>query len=114
MRVLISHVLGAAEIEVVEASDAEETVAQWRALRPDVIVLDHRIPPTNGLAIAEQILGEDPEQVIFLFTAYVDREIRSRAEQLGITACVAKDQIFEIPDLVRAHLIGSATDSDGG
>src|SRR4051812_3644349 len=110
MRVLLSHVLGAEEIEVVEACDAEETVARWRALRPDVIVLDQRMPPTNGLAIAEQILGEDPGQVIFLFTAYVDREIRSQAERLGITACVAKDQIFEIPGLVRAHVSGSATD----
>ncbi|MEY2432498.1 MAG: two-component system, chemotaxis family, chemotaxis protein CheY [Acidimicrobiaceae bacterium] len=104
MRVLIAHVLRSADIEVVaEAANAEEAIALWREHRPDVIVLDHRMPPVSGLDVAKEILAEDPGQIIFLFTAFVDAAIRSSAATLGITTCVAKDQMFEIPDLVRAH-----------
>jgi CheY-like chemotaxis protein len=104
IRALIAHVLRAEGISFVEAGDGEETLARWRELRPDVIVLDQRMPPTTGLEIAEAILAEEPGQIIFLFTAFVDAGIRSDAERLGITACVSKDQVFEIPDLVRAHV----------
>ena len=104
MRALIGHVLRTEGIDVVEAADAQETVAQWREHRPDAIVLDQRMPPTTGLEVAEAILTEAPSQVIFLFTAFVDAEIRSEAERLGIASCVSKDQVFEIPDLIRAHV----------
>ena len=104
MRALISHVLRAEAIDVVEATNADETLASWRELRPDVVVLDQRMPPTSGLEVAEAILADEPGQVIFLFTAFVDAEIRSQAGRLGITACVSKDQVLDIPELVRAHL----------
>jgi CheY-like chemotaxis protein len=104
MRALIAHVLRADGIDAVEAADAEETVARWRELRPDVIVLDQRMPPTTGLEVAREILAAEPAQVIFLFTAYVDAEIRAEADRLGIAACISKDQVFEIPELARARL----------
>jgi CheY-like chemotaxis protein len=104
MRALIAHVLRAEEIDVVEAADADETLAQWRATRPDAIVLDQRMPPTTGLEVAQSILADAPEQVILLFTAFVDADIRAQAAALGITSCVSKDQVFEIPALLRGHL----------
>jgi CheY-like chemotaxis protein len=104
IRALIAHVLRDSGIDVVEAADPEATVARWRDARPDVIVLDQRMPPTTGLEIAEMILADDPGQLIFLFTAFVDAEIRSAAERLGIAACVSKDQVFGIPELIRVHL----------
>jgi CheY-like chemotaxis protein len=104
MRALIAHVLRVEEIDVVEAATAEETIARWRELRPDAIVLDQRMPPTTGLEIAAAILDEAPGQVILLFTAFVDAAIRAEVQRLGITACVAKDQLLEIPALLRAHV----------
>jgi CheY-like chemotaxis protein len=105
MRVLIGHVLRAAGIEVVaEASTAEEAVAFWREHRPDAIVLDQRMPPTTGLEVAGTILSEDPRQVILLFSAAVDTALRAAASNVGITACVAKEDVFEIPAIARAHV----------
>jgi DNA-binding NarL/FixJ family response regulator len=104
MRALISHVLRAQEIDVVEAADAEETLALWRDIRPDAIVLDQRMPPVTGLEIAASILAEAPGQVIFLFTAFVDPDIRVQAARLGIAGCVSKDQVFELPRLLRTHV----------
>jgi CheY-like chemotaxis protein len=103
MRALIAHVLRAEGFEVCEAADADQTVSQWREVRPDVIVLDQRMSPTTGMEVAESILAAEPTQVIFLFTAFVDAEIRAEAKRVGIAACVSKDQVFEIPELVRAQ-----------
>jgi CheY-like chemotaxis protein len=101
MRALVGDVLRRADVEVVEAADAESALAGWRAHRPDVVVLDHLMPPVTGLHIAEQILGEDPTQLIFLFTAMDEAAVRDQAQQVGIALCLKKDRVFEIPDLVR-------------
>jgi CheY-like chemotaxis protein len=101
MRALVGDVLRRAGVDVVEAPDAESALSGWRAHRPDVIVLDHLMPPATGLHIAEQILGEDPTQLIFLFTALDEAEVRDQAQQVGIALCLKKDRVFEIPDLVR-------------
>ena len=104
MRVLVSDVLRRAQIDVVEAADADATLAGWRAHRPDVVVLDHLMPPNSGLDIARQILAEDPSQVIFLFTGLVDSGVRANSDQLGITLCLSKERVFDLPDLVRMYV----------
>ena len=108
MRALVGDVLRRANVDVVEAVDAETTLAEWRAHRPDVVVLDHMMPPDTGLHIAEQILGEDPTQLIFLFTAMNEAEVREPAERLGIALCVKKDRVFELPELLRDFVSGRA------
>lgn len=97
--------LRAAGIDVVaEAATAEEAVEFWRAHRPDAIVLDQRMPPTTGLEVAGTILADDPSVVILLFSAAVDQEIRIAAASVGIAACVAKEDVFDIPAIAQTHL----------
>jgi DNA-binding NarL/FixJ family response regulator len=81
-----------------EASGADEALEQWRALDPDVIVLDHRMPGTTGLQVAQQILAEVPGQSIILFSAYLDDDLVARANAVGIRACISKDRYDDIPD----------------
>ena len=81
-----------------EAGGADEAIEQWRAVRPDVIVLDHRMPGTTGLEVARQILGEDAAQSIILFSAYLDDDLIATADAVGIRACISKDRYDEIPD----------------
>lgn len=103
MRVLVRHVLAAApEVEVVgEADGPEAALEAWRAARPDLIVLDHRMPRRSGLDVAAEILAEAPEQPIILFSAFLDPDLRARAAALGVRRCVAKDDVFTLPDAVR-------------
>ena len=81
-----------------EAGGAEEAMAQWRAVSPDTIVLDHRMPGTTGLQVAEMILSEHPSQSIILFSAYLDDDLVARADALGIRACISKDRYDDIPE----------------
>ena len=104
MRALVSDVLRRAEFEVIEAANAQEAIDGWREHDPDVIVLDHLMPPVSGFDIARDILAVAPDQIIFMYTALVDDAVRARADALGITLCVSKDRVFELPELVREYL----------
>jgi len=85
-----------------EAGDADEGLDRWRAQQPEVVVLDQRMPGRTGLDLAEQILEEDPSQVIVLYSAYLDERLRAAAKRVGIRACLDKDDHRRLPDLLRA------------
>jgi DNA-binding NarL/FixJ family response regulator len=80
-----------------EASNGVEAMAQWREHQPDVIVLDNRMPDRTGLEVAADILAEHPGQSIILFSAYLDDETIARADELGVRACLSKDDYDELP-----------------
>jgi len=92
-------------VEVVaEASSAAEGLACWRAERPAVIVLDDQMPGGTGLAMAETVLAECPAQRVILFSASLDARTVDRAERLGVYACVAKDRVNDLPDVIVASV----------
>jgi CheY-like chemotaxis protein len=61
------------------------------------VVLDQRMPGLTGLEVAERILRDDPEQRVILFSAGLTDEIRRQAEAVGVTACLTKDEVMELP-----------------
>lgn len=81
-----------------EAADGDEALARWREHQPDVVVLDQRMPGASGLEVAEQMLAEAPGQSIILFSAYLDDALLHRAGELGIRACISKDDYDAIPE----------------
>jgi DNA-binding NarL/FixJ family response regulator len=80
-----------------EARNADEAVDRWREHRPDVIVLDNRMPGRSGLDVAAEILAEEPTQSIILFSAFLDDETLARATELGVRACLSKDHYDQLP-----------------
>jgi DNA-binding NarL/FixJ family response regulator len=106
MRFLIRTIIEAADHGLFvagEAPDAEVGLEQWRAEQPDVVLLDQRMPGRSGLELAEQILGEEPDQAIILFSAHLDDALVQRAGELGVRACLAKDAYQQIPDALWQH-----------
>lgn len=83
-----------------EASDGHTAVEMWRETRPDVMILDHRMPGLTGLEAAETILAEDPHQKIVLFTAFLNEDAQRRAEAIGVRACLSKDDLFRLPEVL--------------
>lgn len=75
---------------VAQAADAVEAVAEFRTHRPDVTLMDLRLPGTNGTDTLIAIRGEFPEaRVIMLTTSDSDGEIR-RALRAGAAAYILK------------------------
>jgi two-component system, chemotaxis family, chemotaxis protein CheY len=108
MRILLRSAIAMASegLEVVaEAADGVEAIDVWRALDgppvPDVVILDNRMPRQTGIEAARQILGERPGQIIVLYTSFLDDTLRAEALEIGIRACVAKDEMDTLPNLIR-------------
>jgi CheY-like chemotaxis protein len=108
MRVLVRVVIEMANegLSVIgEASDGIEALRVWRDLdgppEPDVVILDNRMPGMSGLEAAEQILSERPQQIIVLYSAYLDDTVRARAAEIGITTCVSKAELESLPGLIH-------------
>jgi CheY-like chemotaxis protein len=95
---------------VEEAADGPQALHQFDALNPppvpSVVLLDNRMPGLTGLEVAEQMLSRHPEQVIVLFSAYLDIEIQAKARAIGISACVSKSEASRLPDIITRLLQG--------
>ncbi|WP_369381619.1 response regulator [Streptomyces sp. cg36] len=86
--------LRAAGIDVVgEAGDGEEAVAQAAATRPDVILMDIRMPGMSGIAATERILAdaEDPAPRILILTTFDLDEYVYSALRAGASGFLLKD-----------------------
>jgi len=96
------------EFKVVgEAATAAEAVSQAARLKPDVILLDLKLPDGSGLDAARQILqGSDPPAILVLST-YADAALVRSALALGASGYIPKTASFaEIASAVRTTAQG--------
>ena len=98
IRVLLRLVLGVSFEIVVEAADGIEALEGWQSHRDDVfaLVLDYRMPGMTGLDVAREVLGQEPDARVILFSANVDPDLAAEAEALGVTAVLHKEQLVEL------------------
>jgi DNA-binding NarL/FixJ family response regulator len=106
-----------ADIEVVgEATDGAEAVAQARALRPDVVLMDIRMPGLDGLSATRQITA-DPrltEVRILILTTFELDEYLFDALRHGASGFLVKDtEPGDLVTAVRAVAAGDALISPG-
>jgi len=93
--------LRSARIRVVgEAADGETAVALVVRRRPDVVIMDLRMPQMDGIEAIEEILKEIPEARILVFTAYSERALLARGLESGAKGYVLKEAPHET--LLRA------------
>jgi DNA-binding NarL/FixJ family response regulator len=92
-------------LEVVgEASNGQEAVTLVAKLQPDVVLMDVRMPITDGVSGTRQIRQQFPETKILMLTTFDDQEYVSQALQAGASGYLLKDTPFE--ELTQAiHLV---------
>ena len=76
---------------VAEAENGVEAVRLARELRPDVAVLDLRMPMKDGSAAAEEILRDNPGAKIMLLTSFTSDAELKVALDAGVKGAVVKD-----------------------
>ena len=88
---------------VAEASSGREAVHQFRALKPDVTLMDIQMPEMNGLDAITAIRGEFPEARIIVLTTYAGDVQALRALKAGARAYLLKNTLHkELLDTIRA------------
>jgi two-component system invasion response regulator UvrY len=91
MRTSLRNLLQDEGIVVVgEAADGEEGVATARALSPDVVLMDLRMPRLNGIQATVEIKRLLPTTQVVIFTAYDDPGIQRNAAEVGAHAYLVK------------------------
>ncbi|MCY1716342.1 response regulator transcription factor [Microbacterium sp. SL62] len=87
-----AFILNAADdIEVVAAVDGPDALDAIRALRPDVVLLDIRMPGLTGLEILAEVRGDDDPPVVGILTTFAADESIARALREGATGFLVKD-----------------------
>jgi DNA-binding NarL/FixJ family response regulator len=82
------------------ARDGDEALAKIESLRPQVALLDLRMPKIGGIELARQVGRSHPETAVILYTGYGDRAQLTEALDAGARGFVLKEAPLD--DLVRA------------
>ena len=91
IRNALRGVLEDAGIEVVgEAPDGDQGVAMVGSLRPDVVLMDLRMPSSNGFQATEQIVQEHPAVRVVVLSAYETQESAEAVRAAGAFAFLPK------------------------
>ena len=85
---------------VAEASTADEAVMKTLDRRPDVVVMDIRMPGGTGIYACEQIVAQAPECKVIILTSYAEDEMLFSAIRAGAAGYVLKQIGSE--ELIRA------------
>ena len=96
-----------ADIDVVGLGGCgPEAVEQYRRLRPDVLLMDIRMPLGDGLAAAERILAEDEGARIVFLTTFSDDEYIVRALKMGSRGYLVKQDVARLAPALRSVMAG--------
>ena len=93
------------QFEVCEAVDGNEAIHKADAFKPDLVVLDLRMPVANGIEVAARLNVSMPNTPVVVFTMYEDKLGAPLAKILGIAAVVPKsDGVGKLLGRVQALL----------
>ena len=94
---LVEMLQGAGYEVVAEATNGQEAVNLANLHKPDLAILDVKMPVMDGISAAEKIISLAP---VLMLTAFSQKELIDRARDAGVMAYVVKP--FTISDLVPA------------
>jgi DNA-binding NarL/FixJ family response regulator len=97
-----------------EAADGAEAVRLTRRLRPDVVLMDVRMPGTDGIEATRRIVAETPESRVLVLTTYDLDEYAFTALRYGASGFLLKDaRPADLADAIRAVANGDAIIAPG-
>jgi two-component system, response regulator PdtaR len=90
IRLDLAEMLGEAGYDVVgQAGDGEQAVKLALELKPDIVIMDVKMPVMDGITAAEQI-GKERVCPVVMLTAFSQTELVERARDAGVMAYIVK------------------------
>jgi len=95
------------DVQIVAAvGDGSAAVSAAVEYRPDVVLMDYRLPGMDGIQATVQVLEALPDTAVVALTASADAAEREALVEAGAVACLTKDQ--ELEEIVGAILQAAA------
>jgi DNA-binding NarL/FixJ family response regulator len=95
------------DVEIVASvGDGLAAVSAAVEHRPDVVLMDYRLPALDGIQATAQVVAAVPDVAVVALTASADDAEREALLAAGAVACLAKDQ--ELDEIVAAILRAAA------
>jgi signal transduction histidine kinase/DNA-binding response OmpR family regulator len=93
--------------EIIEAETLEDGLELWRSQRPDIVLLDFKLPDGDGLEFLEAFGGEDTDQrlPVIMLTGQGDEPTAVRAMKLGAFDYLVKRDITAISLSISINLV---------
>lgn len=85
-----------------ECSDGAEALPFYTNYRPDVVLMDMRMPIIDGLTAARQIRKVYPSAKVVIVTDYDDEDLRKAASEAGACGYSLKQNLTELAPLIRS------------
>ncbi len=76
-----------------EAGDGQEAIRKARELRPDVVLMDVRLPGMTGLEVTQYLKAEMPNLIVIIVSIFDLREYRDAAMASGASAFLPKRDV---------------------
>ncbi len=92
---------------VYTADSGEDGIQFMEKIKPDVALIDIKLPDISGLKVLEATKKISPKTKTIVITGYVDQEIIDQAEKLGRDAFLQKPFNFEVLFQEVTKLLGS-------
>lgn len=92
---------------VAEAANGADAIAEIGAADPDVVVIDYSMPDMDGIETARQIRAARPDQVMIMYTAYLEADVEMRAREVGVALVLGKVEGLESLEREISRLCGT-------
>ena len=98
------------DFEIVgDTANAEQALELIERLRPDVILLDVRLPGESGIDVCRTVTARYPEMAVIILTTYTDETLVAQCIQAGARGFIVKDiERFDLKRSIRAVARGEA------
>jgi CheY-like chemotaxis protein len=102
LRSLLRRALVGTASRVWECSDGADALQSYTDYRPDIVLMDIRMPRMDGLLATKQIRQSDPLAKIVMVTDYDDEDLRRAATAAGACGYTLKQDLSELIELLRS------------
>ena len=100
VRRLIKRATSEIAQNVVECEDGADSLDAYAAHRPDIVLMDIRMPRMDGLAATRRLLRSYPNAKVIILTDSSDEELRTAARDAGACAYALKQNLTQLEDVI--------------
>ena len=101
VRRLLRRAIDQVATQIWECADGAEALSLYSDHRPDIVLMDIRMPRMDGLAATRQIRQFDPTARIVIVTDCDDDELRVAAREAGACGFTLKENLTELASLIK-------------